>query len=125
MPLPPRPLPPSSIGWLGGGFILKPAMLGFPPEGVDMLPTGVPIVGVCPPGLPSLVEHGVTVAEDLEPGSRDGVSLGSSRCNGDEWLGELLFLLCESPFPPRDELRGETLPVCGEAISLRKYQYWI
>jgi hypothetical protein len=35
-----------------------------------------------------------------------------SRCSGDEWIGELLFLLAESPLPPRVEFRGETLPVC-------------
>jgi len=65
------------------------------------------------PGLPSMVvgEQGVAVVEDLLPDSSAGVSLGSSRWRGDEWLGELLFLLCESPLPPRDEFRGDTLPV--------------
>lgn len=35
-----------------------------------------------------------------------------SRCRGEDWFGELDFLECESPLPPREELRGETLPVC-------------
>ncbi len=38
------------------------------------------------------------------------LSLAASRCSGDEYAGELLFLLCAS-FPPRDELRGDTRPV--------------
>lgn len=50
----------------------------------------------------------------------EGCSLNStvatSRCKGDECTGELDFLLAASPLPPREEFRGETLPVC--CISL-------
>jgi hypothetical protein len=51
-----------------------------------------------------------------------GVEWLKSRSSGDEWIGELLFLLCESPLPPRVELRGDTLPVCFSfwfAVSIR------
>jgi hypothetical protein len=34
----------------------------------------------------------------------------TSRWSGDAWTGELDLLLAESP-PPREEFRGETLPV--------------
>src|SRR6266566_8454500 len=37
----------------------------------------------------------------------------SSRCSGGEWMGELDFLLWASPFPPLEELRGDTRPVYG------------
>lgn len=44
-----------------------------------------------------------------------GVGFGVSLlCSGDEWIGDVDFLLCESVFPlwpPRVELRGDTLPV--------------
>lgn len=34
-----------------------------------------------------------------------------SCCSEEERAGEADFLLCASPLPPREELRGETLPV--------------
>lgn len=53
----------------------------------------------------------------------DGCSLSSpaetSRVRGDAWTGEADFLLAVS-LPPRDEFRGETLPVCkhgGNMVS--------
>lgn len=39
-------------------------------------------------------------------------ALETSRWRGEDCFGELDFLESESPLPPRDELRGETLPVC-------------
>ncbi len=46
-----------------------------------------------------------------EVGWASDVSCVTSRCRGDEWIGELESLLCVSPLPPREELRGETRPV--------------
>lgn len=55
------------------------------------------------------------VADAFMAGSSDGMSTDeTSRCSGEEWIGELLFLLCASPFPPLDELRGDTLPICND-----------
>lgn len=130
MPLPPRPLPPSSIGWLCGGPP-PPFSLLMSGEADEVAPVLLlpfpPAVGVGNPLLPlslgvsTLV--GVAVV-DLLPGSVGGVSvvaglvelLLTSRCSGEAWEGELLFLLCASP--PRFELRGETLPVCASRLSV-------
>ena len=47
---------------------------------------------------------------DLGPGTEPSPTV--SRCRGEECRGEALCLLSESPLPPREELRGETLPDC-------------
>lgn len=41
------------------------------------------------------------------------IALATSRCSGEEWRGEFDCLEYVSPFPPREEVRGETLPVCN------------
>lgn len=94
--------PPSRRGWLSGG-IVKP---------LAMAPGVVPVLVVPGPAIALPLEDllAVVLVSDSE-----GCSLVSpvetSRCKGDEWTGELDFLL-PSPPPPRDEFRGDTRPVC-------------
>ena len=92
IPLPPCPLPPSSMGRLWGGPALAPPAPPPPPAG-------------------GVVDSSVDVVlTDVGTGSPPASV--TPRCSGDEWMGELLFLLEVSPLPfPRDEVRGETRPV--------------
>lgn len=81
-----------------------------------MLATGVlPLRAVAGDAAIGVLKSSVVlagVADDLVAGSSDGASTDdTSRCSGEEWIGELLFLLCVSPLPPLEELRGETRPV--------------
>lgn len=91
-------LPPSR-GWLGGG-IEKP----LEPAGV------VPAL----PALGTTLEPEdlfIVVLVSVSEGGSMSSTVPTSRCNGDECTGELDFLLAASPLPPREEFRGETLPV--------------
>lgn len=45
--------------------------------------------------------------------------IDTSLCKGEEWTGELDFLLAAS-LPPREEFRGETLPVCSNVLSVNQ-----
>ena len=76
--------------------------------------------------MPSALELPDRLIEVELASASDGCSLVSpadtSRWSGDECMGELDFLLVVS-LPPREEFRGETLPVCSYSsnVSLRDH----
>ena len=102
------PVPPDNRGCDGGGIEECP----LDPVGVD-------------PALPPLGVGAMLELEDLFIGALMSVSEGcspptspveTSRCSGDECTGEADFLLMFSAPPPREEFRGETLPVYMDSL---------
>lgn len=73
--------------------------------------TGVVLALVGGPTL-ELRERDVGVAESASVDCWLTSPADASLWSGDECTGELDLRLPPSPLPPRDELRGETLPTC-------------
>lgn len=113
------PEPPSRSGWLGGG--MRPLL-----DGVEPPPLPPPLA--LPPAAPALGDREIAAfisswlsmaappLRDCEPPEATSAVV-NSRCSGEVWLGEVDFFEWPSPLPPREEFRGDTLPVCDEAQS--------
>lgn len=92
--------PPPSNGCDGGGI-----------EGCTLDPPGVVPVFPLPGTPPEIEDRLIVVSAFVSENCSLPSPVGISRCNGDKCTGEADFLLVVSPLPPREEFRGETLPV--------------
>ena len=97
------PVPPDNRGCDGGGIEECPL------DAVGVDPVLPPLgVGATLELEDLLIAALISASEDCSPPAS---KVETSRCNGDECTGEVDFLLMLSAPPPREEFRGETLPV--------------
>lgn len=98
-------LPPAIYEWLGGGIVAELIVEAVAPAAVEDVFWLLSRAGLMPPS--PFAACGFGVSADI------------SLCNGEECTGDADFLLCESPVLPRDEFRGETLPVWSAVSHIK------